>query len=48
MSDRDLEAKFRDNTRARLTPGQQDAALDAVWNFEKCDDVGKLMGLLTV
>ena len=46
MSDDEIEAKFRDLAKGRLTAARSDAALKALWDLERAGDVVEVIGLL--
>lgn len=48
LSDEELIAKFRANCDGVIDTKQQDAIIDATWNFDQCPNVGEYMKLLVV
>jgi len=46
MSDQEVIAKFRANAAGVMSAAQQDAIIEATWNFETIEDVGEYMGLV--
>jgi len=48
MSRADIDRKFRGNIGTRWPQGRTDAVLQALWGLEHTDDVGALVGRLTV
>jgi 2-methylcitrate dehydratase len=42
LSDRELEAKFRDTAQKFMAPAQIDRAIDAIWRIEKATDLREL------
>jgi len=48
MSRGDIDRKFRGNIGTRWPQGRTDAVLQALWGLEHTDDVGALVGRLTV
>jgi len=48
LSDDEIVAKFRANAASVLTKDQQNAIIEATWNFEKVEDIGEYMRLLVI
>ena len=48
MTDREVEDKFRELSTDLLGQARTDALLDRLWNLELVDDIGEVMGMITV
>jgi 2-methylcitrate dehydratase len=48
MTDEELEGKFRSLAQGLLGDRQMHLLLERLWNLEQVDDIGEVMGLLTV
>jgi hypothetical protein len=48
MTDEELEGKFRSLARGLLSDRQIHVVLERLWNLEQVDDIGEVLGLLTV
>ena len=46
MSDADVEAKFAGLVQGRLAPAARDALLQALWDFDRAADIGKVIDLV--
>ena len=48
MSDKDLEKKFRSMAEGLLSRKRTDMILQALWNLDQAEDIGKVISLMRV